>query len=96
MKKNIILSVVCGMVAMASLTSCSDFLQVNATNQKEMDHSFTTYDELRLAPAYLYMVTTTTNRDTLLIVFLRTNRIPPVWRMHGTLFILLLRRRIMS
>lgn len=37
MKKNIILSVVCGMVAMASLTSCNDFLQVSATNQKEMD-----------------------------------------------------------
>ena len=42
MKKNIILSVVCGMVAMASLTSCNDFLQVSATNQKEMDKSFTT------------------------------------------------------
>ena len=55
MKKNIILSVVCGMVAMASLTSCNDFLQVSATNQKEMDKSFTTYDELRLATAYLYM-----------------------------------------
>lgn len=55
MKKNIILSVVCGMVVMASLTSCNDFLQVNASNQKEMDHSFTTYDELRLATAYLYM-----------------------------------------
>lgn len=53
MKKNIILSVVCGMVAMASLTSCNDFLQVSATNQKEMDKSFTTYDELRLATAYL-------------------------------------------
>ena len=49
MKKNIILSVVCGMVAMASLTSCNDFLQVSATSQKEMDKSFTTYDELRLA-----------------------------------------------
>ena len=36
MKKNIILSVVCGMVAMASLTSCNDFLQVSATNQKEI------------------------------------------------------------
>lgn len=35
MKKNIILSVVCGMVAMASLTSCNDFLQVSATNQKK-------------------------------------------------------------
>ena len=55
MKKNIILSVVCGMVAMASLTSCNDFLQVSATSQKEMDKSFTTYDELRLATAYLYM-----------------------------------------
>lgn len=55
MKKNIILSVVCGMVAMASFTSCNDFLQVSASNQKEMDHSFTTYDELRLATAYLYM-----------------------------------------
>ena len=41
MKKNIILSVVCGMVAMVSFTSCNDFLQVNATNQKEMDRSFT-------------------------------------------------------
>lgn len=55
MKKNIILSVVYGMVVMASLTSCNDFLQVSATNQKEMDKSFTTYDELRLATAYLYM-----------------------------------------
>ena len=59
MKKNIILSVVCGMVAMASLTSCNDFLQVSATNQKEMDKSFTTYDELRLATAYLYTVSYT-------------------------------------
>lgn len=55
MKKNIILSVVCGVIAMANLTSCSDFLQVTASNQKEMDNSFTTYDELRLATAYLYM-----------------------------------------
>ena len=36
MKKNIILSVVCGMVAMASLTSCNDFLQVSATNQNPL------------------------------------------------------------
>ena len=36
MKKNIILSVVCGVIAMANLTSCSDFLQVTASNQKEM------------------------------------------------------------
>lgn len=55
MKKNIILSVVCGMIAMAGLTSCNDFLQVSASNQKEMDNSFTTYAELRLATAYLYM-----------------------------------------
>ena len=50
MKKNIILSVVCGMVAMASLTSCNDFLQVSATNQKEMDKSFTTYDLIASLP----------------------------------------------
>ena len=37
------------------LELADDFLQVSAGNQKETDKSFTTFDELRQATAYLYM-----------------------------------------
>lgn len=52
--KKYILSIVLGLTT-AMFTSCDDFLQVDASNQKETAKAFTTYDELRQATAYLYM-----------------------------------------
>ena len=50
--KKYILSIVLGLTT-AMFTSCDDFLQVDASNQKDTATALTTYDELRQATANL-------------------------------------------